>query len=126
MLMKNQSSKSRVLLALLILAQAVCTWSAEPEICAHTFSIVAADPETSDVGVAVATRLPAVGMYVPFAEAGVGAVASQAIVNPAYGPAALDMLRRGVSPEKIITDLTSRDPQSVDRQLTVITPDGHA
>ncbi len=49
---------------------------------AHTFSIVAYDKATGDVGVATATKLPAVGMYVPFAKAGVGAIASQAIVNP--------------------------------------------
>jgi uncharacterized Ntn-hydrolase superfamily protein len=116
--------KSMRLLPILMALPAATMWGTEPEICAHTFSIVAADPETSEVGVAVATRLPAVGMYVPFAEAGVGAVASQAIVNPAYGPAALRMLRSGAKPEEIIRELTSHDPRAVDRQLTVINQDG--
>lgn len=96
------------------------------EILANTFSIVAADPETSETGVAVATRLPAVGMYVPFADAGAGAVASQAIVNPEYGPAALDLLRQGVASSEIVRRLTEADPRRDDRQLSVITPDGTA
>lgn len=99
---------------------------ADDEIMANTFSIVAADPETGEVGVAVATRLPAVGMYVPFAEAGVGAVASQAIVNPEYGPACLKLLKAGVAPADVVTTVTGADPRRADRQLSVITPDGRA
>ena len=100
--------------------------SSQDDVVCNTFSIVAADPETSEVGVAVATKLPAVGMYVPFAEAGVGAVASQAIVNPKYGPTCLQMLRDGLSPDQIVTSVTQADARRDDRQLSVITPDGRA
>lgn len=93
---------------------------------ANTFSIVAADPQTSEVGVAVATRLPAVGMYVPFAEAGVGAVASQAIVNPAYGPKCLELLRQGIPPQEILEQVVGTDPTREDRQLTIINLQGES
>lgn len=98
----------------------------DPDVEINTFSIVAADPETGDIGVAVATRLPAVGMYVPFVEAGVGAVSSQAIVNPQYGPQCLDLLRRGMPPEEVIAAVTTTDPRRADRQLSVVAPDGRA
>lgn len=96
------------------------------EVRANTFSIVAADPQTSEVGVAVATRLPAVGMYVPFADPEAGAVASQAIVNPEYGPAALEMLRNGITPVEVVERLTKADPRRHDRQISIISPDGTA
>ena len=62
-----------------------------------TFSIVAFDPENADWGVAVASRYFSVGAVVPWAEAGVGAVATQANVNVGYGPRGLELLRQGPS-----------------------------
>src|SRR2546430_17030926 len=64
-----------------------------------TFSIVAFDPKTKDFGVAVESKFVAVGAVVPFAAARVGAVATQAYANTAYGPDALPMLKRGIAPK---------------------------
>ena len=61
-----------------------------------TFSIVAADPEAGEVGVAVASRFFAVGTVVPWARAGVGAVATQSYANTTYGPRGLELLERGL------------------------------
>ena len=67
-----------------------------------TFSIVAYDSVTGELGVAVESKYFSVGRVVPWAEAGVGAVATQANVNPSFGPNALAMLAGGVSPEDIL------------------------
>ncbi|HEY8379164.1 MAG TPA: DUF1028 domain-containing protein, partial [Nannocystis sp.] len=61
----------------------------------HTYSIVARDPETGQLGVAVQSHWFSVGPIVPWAEAGVGAVATQSFADPAYGPLALELLRAG-------------------------------
>ncbi|MBI5955767.1 MAG: DUF1028 domain-containing protein, partial [Chloroflexi bacterium] len=61
-----------------------------------TFSIVALDPETGDLGVAVQSKFLAVGAVVPWARAGVGAIATQAWANTSYGPEGLDLLSRGM------------------------------
>src|SRR5216683_782535 len=63
----------------------------------HTFSIVAFDPSTGEMGVAVQSHWFAVGGEVPWAEAGVGAVATQSFIDPAYGPLGLDLMRAGKS-----------------------------
>src|SRR5262245_5291865 len=68
-----------------------------------TFSIVAYDSVTQELGVAVQSRYFSVGSVVPWAEAGVGAVATQAQVHTAYGPRALALLRTGVEPAAILT-----------------------
>src|SRR5919108_2711679 len=65
---------------------------------AHTYSIVARDPETGQLGVAVQSHWFSVGSVVPWAEAGVGAVATQSIAEPAYGPRLLARLNEGESP----------------------------
>src|SRR5436853_4205610 len=61
----------------------------------HTFSIVARDPATGQIGVAVQSHWFAVGQIVPWAEAGVGAVATQSFVDPSYGKLGLDLMRSG-------------------------------
>ena len=66
-----------------------------------TFSLVAQDPKTGDLGVAVASKFLAVGAVVPFAEAGVGAIATQSYADPRYGPRGLALLRQGASPEGV-------------------------
>lgn len=91
---------------------------------AHTFSIVAYDEATGDVGVATATKLPAVGMYVPFAKAGVGAIASQAIVNPEFGPKGLELLAQGLSAEEVKNRLIGADPMRDHRQLIIVDTKG--
>src|SRR3990172_5904078 len=81
-----------------------------------TFSIVAWDPKTGDLGVAVESKFPAVGSAVPFAVAGVGAVATQSFANTMYGPRGLAMLKRGVSPGDVTAALTARDKERGKRQ----------
>ena len=71
-----------------------------------TFSIVARDPETGDLGVAVASKFLAVGAVVPHAAAGIGAVATQAAANYRYGPDGLALLRSSRSPEEAVRELT--------------------
>src|SRR5215213_2805454 len=61
----------------------------------HTFSIVARDAETGELGVAVQSHWFSVGQVVPWAEAGIGAVATQSFVDPSYGKLGLDLLRAG-------------------------------
>src|SRR5512140_444912 len=63
----------------------------------HTFSIVAFDPATGEMGVAVQSHWFAVGGEVPWAEAGVGAVATQSFIDPSYGPLGLNLMRAGKS-----------------------------
>lgn len=85
-----------------------------------TFSIVAADPESGECGVAVASKFLAVGSAVPWARGGVGAIATQAFANTSYGPKGLDLLERGLSPSEVIKRLTAEDPGREDRQLGVV------
>jgi uncharacterized Ntn-hydrolase superfamily protein len=91
-----------------------------------TFSIVAADPEAGEVGVAVASRFFAVGSVVPFAKAGVGAVATQSFANTSYGPRGLELLERGVSADEVVRILTRSDDGRDQRQLGVVTAAGDA
>ncbi len=89
-----------------------------------TFSIVAADPATGEVGVAVASRFFAVGSVVPYARAGVGAVATQASANTTWGPGALELLARGVMPAEALAILTRADAGQGQRQAGVVAADG--
>jgi uncharacterized Ntn-hydrolase superfamily protein len=75
----------------------------------NTFSVVALEAETGDLGVAVASHYFAVGAVVPWAEAGVGAVATQASVNVALGPRGLDLLRQGLSAAEVLERLRQED-----------------
>ena len=74
-----------------------------------TFSIVARDSSTGELGVAVQSKLVAVGAVVSFAQANVGAIASQAWGNPSYGPQGLRLLAQGIRPKEVILALTSKD-----------------
>lgn len=89
-----------------------------------TFSIVACDPETSELGVAVQSRVVGVGAIVPYAKAGVGAVATQAFANPKYGPEGLRLLSEGLKPEEVIKTLTGADEGAEERQVAVLSADG--
>lgn len=91
-----------------------------------TFSIVAADPETGEVGVAVQSKFLAVGSVVPWAKANVGAVATQSWANTAFGPEGLTLLEKGLSPEEVIDKLVADDPGRSLRQVAVINADGEA
>ena len=74
-----------------------------------TFSIVAIDPVNGDMGVAVASRYFSVGSVVPWALAGVGAIATQANVNVGYGPKGIDLLREGLSAKQVLDRLLAED-----------------
>jgi uncharacterized Ntn-hydrolase superfamily protein len=85
-----------------------------------TFSIVAWDQERNMAGVAVTTKFLAVGSLCPFARAGVGAIATQAFVNPTFGPRGLTLLEAGVSVEDVITALLNGDEGREHRQLHLV------
>jgi uncharacterized Ntn-hydrolase superfamily protein len=85
-----------------------------------TWSIIARDNATGRVGIAVATRFFAVGAMVPHIKTGVGAVASQAFMNPLYGPNGLVLLEKGASAEETVTRLTALDAGRHNRQLHVM------
>ena len=84
-----------------------------------TWSIVARHPETGAFGIAVATRFFAVGALCPHARGGVGALATQALINPTYGPRGLRLLREGVPAQTVVDVLTASDQGRATRQLHV-------
>jgi uncharacterized Ntn-hydrolase superfamily protein len=92
-------------LALAALAAALRLTAAD----VNTFSVVGYDPVNGDWGVAVASRYFSVGSVVPWAEAGVGAVATQANVNVGYGPRGLELLRQGLSAKDVLDKLLAED-----------------
>ena len=89
-----------------------------------TYSIVARDPETGSLGVAVQSHWFSVGSIVPWALPGVGAVATQSIAEPAYGPRALKLLRGGSSPEETLAQLLRVDELAAVRQVAVLSASG--
>jgi uncharacterized Ntn-hydrolase superfamily protein len=89
-----------------------------------TYSIVARDPETGQLGVAVQTRSFAVGTAVPWAEPGVGAVATQSFTEKSYGPLGLGLLRAGRTPEQALAGLVTADPQEDVRQVGIVDASG--
>ena len=91
-----------------------------------TFSIAAFDPETDSLGVAVQSKFLAVGSVVPWARAGIGAVATQALANFNYGPHGLDLLARGKTAEQAVEVLVSADEDREHRQLGVVDARGQA
>lgn len=92
-----------------------------------TFSIVAIDPSNGDLGVAVASRYFSVGSVVPWALAGVGAVATQADVNVGYGPKGIDLLRQGLSAPEVLKKLLAEDtfPGKDGRQVAIVDAQGN-
>jgi uncharacterized Ntn-hydrolase superfamily protein len=89
-----------------------------------TFSIVAVDAETGEIGCAVQSRYFAVGNVVPWARAGVGAVATQAAGVAVFGPRILDLLASGLGPEAAIAKVLAEDDGRETRQLGVVAADG--
>ena len=85
-----------------------------------TWSIIAHEARTGRVGIAVATRFFAVGALVPHIETGVGAIATQAFINPHYGPLGLALLRKGLSAAETVAELTLGDAGRHNRLLHVM------
>jgi uncharacterized Ntn-hydrolase superfamily protein len=96
----------------------------EPPVC--TFSIVAYDPEREEWGVGVASKFLAVGAVVPWAKAGVGAIATQSYANTTYGPKGLELLGQGKSAEEVIKRLTDEDKDRDVRQVGIVDAKGNA
>lgn len=115
--------KAATVLALLTVASALP--SAEPPPVA-TFSIVAVDRETGEIGVAVQSKIVGVGSIVPFARAGVGAVATQAFANTGYGPLGLLAMEAGMNAKDTLALVTRDDPARDSRQVGVVTAAGDA
>jgi uncharacterized Ntn-hydrolase superfamily protein len=89
-----------------------------------TWSIIARDSVSGQIGIAVATKFFAVGARVPYIAAGIGGVATQALVNPYYGIDGVAMLREGKSPQDIVAALIADDPGAGSRQLHIMDAQG--
>ncbi len=89
-----------------------------------TFSLVARDEATADLGVAVASKFLAVGAVVPYAKAGVGAVATQSYVNSQFGTLGLDLLAQGKTAEDCLNEFKKIDPNINQRQFGMVSSDG--
>ncbi len=93
---------------------------------AHTYSIVALDPQNGDLGVAVQSKFPNVGGIVPWAKAGVGAVATQSLSNTAYGERGLELMAEGATAEEALRILTRGDASLQDRQAGMVDAHGNS
>ena len=91
-----------------------------PPVLHATFSIAAYDPGAQSWGIATQSKYLAVGAVVPWARAGVGAVATQSRVNVGYGPASLELLAQGRAPEAVLAQITAADPRRAWRQIGIV------
>jgi uncharacterized Ntn-hydrolase superfamily protein len=91
-----------------------------------TYSIAACDLEAGRWAVATQSKFLGVGSVVPWAEPGVGAIATQAYANPRYGPQGLALLREGLSAEETVERLTAADEGREHRQLGMVDGEGRA
>lgn len=89
-----------------------------------TYSIAAFDPSTGDLGVAVQSKFPNAGVSIPFARAGVGAIATQAYCNTAFGPQGLTLLENGASAQQPLNILIVGDPERELRQVGIADAQG--
>jgi uncharacterized Ntn-hydrolase superfamily protein len=121
----------RILLGWLLLAGLTCL-AARPvergpyQPLVSTFSVVGYDPDRKEWGIAVASKVLAVGSIVPWAEANSGAIATQSYANVTYGPRGLKMLGEGKSAQEVIEALTSDDPGKAQRQVGIVDRNGDA
>ncbi|WKA53969.1 DUF1028 domain-containing protein [Planococcus shixiaomingii] len=92
----------------------------------NTFSIAARDEKTGQFGVAVSTKVPAVGLLCPFVKAGVGAIATQSFVNPYIGINGLKYLEEGLSAQEVMDRILQEDPDPSIRQFSIVDKEGKA
>lgn len=121
----------RSILLLIALSVAPCVAQQRPTAPAPdpwfgTFSIIAFDPATNELGIGVQSRAFGAGAAVPYAKPGVGAVATQASANRAYGPKAIALLEQGLSVEEVVKRITDEDPGRDTRQVAVIDAKGRS
>jgi len=102
----------------------VSTAAASADPLAHTYSIVARDPATGEMGVAVQSHWFSVGSIVTWAEAGVGAVATQSFVDPGYGQRGLELMRKGIAAPDALQQLVAKDAQRDGRQVAMVDASG--
>ncbi|MDX1940366.1 MAG: DUF1028 domain-containing protein [Saprospiraceae bacterium] len=122
--MKSTLTLVAVCLSLCSFAQKPSIYSDQP--LAHTFSIVAYDPVTGDMGVAVQSHWFSVGTIVAWGEAGVGVIATQSFVNPEFGPKGLSLMKQGMSAQEVLNKLIKVDKGSAYRQLGIVDAKGNA
>lgn len=120
-LMKNILLSAFLLSAMLANAQVYS--SKQPLV--HTYSIVARDERTGEMAVGVQSHWFSVGTSVPWAEAGVGVVATQSFVDKSYGPKALALLKKGYTAQQALDSLTKADPGREVRQVAIIDNKGN-
>lgn len=99
-------------------------FSSEP--LAHTYSIVARDPNTGEMGVAVQSHWFSVGSIVSWGEAGVGVIATQSFINPSFGQRGLEMLKQGMTAQEVVDLLIASDEGRDFRQLAIVDAKGNA
>ena len=109
---------------ILAMAAGMLPGSAAARPLAHTFSIVARDPVTGEMGVAVQSHWFSVGPLVPWAEGGVGAVATQSFVDMSYGPRGLALMRQGLSAPEALAKLLAEDSERDVRQVAMVDAQG--
>jgi uncharacterized Ntn-hydrolase superfamily protein len=125
-----QSGMTIVVFNLMFFASTISSWSQSenPELNAPltiaTFSIVARDSVTGELGVAVASRFFAVGNVVPWAKAGAGAVATQSFANTSFGWRGLELLEKGLTPEEVVKVLLRNDDNPTRRQFGIVATNG--
>jgi uncharacterized Ntn-hydrolase superfamily protein len=118
--MSLTSSRRALLIATLLLVPVTAVAQGMPRRPVATYSIVARDSATGEMGVAVQSHWFSVGAIVTWAEAGVGAVATQSFVDPRYGPLGLELMRLGRSAPEALVALVSTDADSMVRQVAMI------
>ncbi len=91
-----------------------------------TFSIIGFDPDNGDLGIAVHSKFPNVRATIPFAQAGIGAIATQSYCNTSFGPKGLELLNNGASPQQAVDILIQNDADRDYRQLGIIDAQGNS
>ena len=114
-----------LILALAAPAAAVTLPASPPAPLAHTYSIVARDPATGEMGVAVQSHYFSVGPIVPWAEAGIGAVATQSLVLVDYGPNGLALMKQGMTARGALDSLVKADAHNEGRQVAMVDAKGN-
>ena len=104
---------------------AVTLSGAPPAPLAHTYSIVARDPKTGELGAAVQSHYFSVGPIVPWVEAGVGAIATQSLVLVDYGPQGLELMRKGLTAKQALDSLVAADAHNEGRQVAMVDAKGN-
>ncbi len=124
-MLRNRYAIFKLTAAVSWIAAALPGWAVGGGIDAGTFSIVAYDADAGEWGVAVASKVLAVGYIVPWAKAGVGAVATQSYANLDYGVEGLELLAQGLSAQEVLERLREKDAEAGRRQVAIVDAAGN-